>query len=191
MGTITAHRRVRHLAAPILAATAALTWMSNGPASAAPDTLPSRPTATQAAAGQLPGDSERARAASRASRSTSGYQPSLYKGAWYKAKAESFRRCVMSRESHYNYRAKNRSSSAMGAYQLLDSKWRSPLVSMMRQESKKTKDGLITEINALQRKPIQGWSRYWQDRAFWTAYQNGDGWRHWYHPGSLCNSLAT
>jgi hypothetical protein len=96
----------------------------------------------------------------------------------------------MSRESHYNYRAKNRSSSAMGAYQLLDSKWRGSLVAMMRAESRKTQDGLLNEIAKLKRTPIQHWSRYWQDRAFWTAYQKGDGWRHWYQPGSFCNSLA-
>lgn len=191
MGRTTAHRRGRQMAATLLAATAAMS-MINGPASAAPDALSATaakaPTAVSA--GQLPGDSERARAASRANRSTSGYQLSLYKGIWYQPKAEPFRRCVMSRESHYNYRAKNRHSSAMGAYQLLDSKWRHSLVAMMRAESRKTKDGLLGEIKALKNTRLQMWGRYWQDRAFWTAYQKGRGWRHWYLPGSFCNSLA-
>jgi hypothetical protein len=189
MGRTNAHRRGRHLAAILLTATTMGAVLA-GPATAAPDALPRASVAAADSAGQLPGDSERARAASRANRSTSGYRLSLYQGKWYQPKAEPFRRCVMSRESHYNYRAKNPRSSAMGAYQLLDSKWRDSLVWMMRAESKKTKDGLLPEIKRLKHKPLQKWSRYWQDRAFWTAYQKGDGWRHWYLAGSFCNSLA-
>jgi hypothetical protein len=57
---------------------------------------------------------------------------------------------------------------------------------MMLKESKKTKDGLSAEIKTLFDKPIHKWSRYYQDRAFYTAWQNGSGKKHWYYPGHNC-----
>ena len=92
----------------------------------------------------------------------------------------------MKRESRFSYRAANKSSSARGAYQFLDSQWRDGLVWMMLKESKKTKDGLSAEIKTLFDKPIHKWSRYYQDRAFYTAWQNGSGKKHWYYPGHNC-----
>jgi hypothetical protein len=127
----------------------------------------------------------------RASRSNladdmKGYEPSLYRGKWYDKKWEGSRKCIMSRESHFNYRAANKSSSARGAYQFLENSWRDGLVYMMLKESKKTKDGLGKEIKTLFSKPINKWSRYYQDRAFFTAWQNGAGKKHWYYPGHNC-----
>jgi hypothetical protein len=119
-----------------------------------------------------------------------GIAPSLYKGHWHNPRFENFRRCIMQRESHGNYRAANRSSSARGAYQFLDSQWRDGLVWMMLTESRKTGDGLEPEIRRLRSKSIQSWSRYWQDRSFWTAFRNGDGAHHWHYSGSPCNRLA-
>lgn len=115
-----------------------------------------------------------------------GYEPSLYRGKWFDKKWENSRKCIMSRESHFSYHAANRSSSARGAYQFLDSQWRDGLVWMMLKESKKTKDGLSAEIKTLFDKPINKWSRYYQDRAFYTAWQHGKGSKHWYYPGHNC-----
>ena len=50
----------------------------------------------------------------------SGYMPSLYTGKWHSPQHEPFRRCIMDRESNFNYLAANRTSSARGAYQFLD-----------------------------------------------------------------------
>lgn len=111
-----------------------------------------------------------------------GYEKSIYKGIHYRPNQESFRKCVMQRESHFNYRAANRSSSARGAFQFLDNNWRDGLVWMMLKESRATDDGLDRKIKRLFDRPINRWSRYWQDRAFFTAMNiNGDwaGKHHW------------
>ena len=115
-----------------------------------------------------------------------GFMPSLYRGQWYSARWEQTRECIMYRESRHNYRAANKRSSARGAYQFLDSQWRDGLVWMMLDESKKTKDGLRSEIRELRNKPIHAWSRYFQDRAFFTAWRNGAGKKHWALQGSRC-----
>ena len=115
-----------------------------------------------------------------------GYEKSLYRGKWYDSKWENSRKCIMSRESHFNYRAANKSSSARGAYQFLDTQWRDGLVWMMLKESKNNNDGLALEIKKLFNKPIDKWSRYYQDRAFFTAWQHGAGSKHWYYPGHNC-----
>ena len=108
-----------------------------------------------------------------------GWMPSLYRGQWYAARFASVRRCIMTRESHINYRAKNRSSSAAGAYQFLDRSWRDGLVWMFLRESAATGDGLAGQARALRQVPIDHWSRYWQDRAFYTAWRFGAGAFHW------------
>jgi hypothetical protein len=120
-----------------------------------------------------------------------GYEESIYRGIHYRPNQESFRKCVMQRESHFNYRAANRSSSARGAFQFLDNNWRDGLVWMMWKESKATGDGLNTKVRRLFDRPISRWSRYWQDRAFFTAMNiNGDwaGKHHWNAtvPGTSC-----
>lgn len=119
-----------------------------------------------------------------------GIFPSLYQGKWFSPKHDSFRRCIMQRESRGNYKAANRTSSARGAYQFLDSQWRDGLVWMMIKEERKTNGSLIPELRELFDRPIHKWSRYYQDRAFWTAFRFGDGAHHWHYPGSPCNRLA-
>lgn len=128
--------------------------------------------------------------AERIAKSTNGIHPSLYKGKWYSPKHDDFRRCIMHRESRGNYRAANSRSSARGAYQFLDKQWRDGLVWMMLKEEKRTGGRKKKEIRALRDKPIHKWNRYYQDRAFWTAFRKGDGARHWHYPGSPCNRLA-
>jgi len=118
-----------------------------------------------------------------------GYMPSLYRGQWYHSKWERVRECIMHRESRHNYRSANKSSSARGAYQFLDNSWRIPLTHMMIAESKETKDGLRESIKALRSSPIHEWSRYYQDRAFFTAWRHGAGKKHWYLQGSRCFHL--
>ena len=111
-----------------------------------------------------------------------GFEPSLYQGKWYDKKWERNRKCIMKRESRFDYRAANKSSSARGAYQFLDSKWRVSLTHMLMPEHKDRKK----EVKALRKKPIHKWSRYWQDAAFYVAWQNCKGAKHWYYPGSNC-----
>lgn len=120
-----------------------------------------------------------------------GYEKSLYRGKYYHKDQERFRQCVMKRESHHNYRAANRSSSARGAYQFLDNNWRDGLVHMMLKESKKKDDQLHKDLPELFDKPIHKWNRYYQDRAFFTALNYNGKWsgkKHWNAtvPGTGC-----
>lgn len=134
----------------------------------------------------LPMNSEYVAAHSVEAKDRKGFETSLYQGSWYSPKWRDVRKCVMKRESHYRYGVKNKKSSAMGAYQFLDNKWRDSLVWMMVAESKKTRDGLVSEAEKLRSVPIVQWNRYWQDRAFYTAWQHGKGKSHWYHHGIKC-----
>ncbi len=125
---------------------------------------------------------------SPASRDLEGWMPSLYRGIWWDEKWADIRACIMKRESNFRYKAANPTSSARGAYQFLDRSWRDGLVWMMIAEAKKTGDGLIGEAKKLRKKPIHKWSRYWQDRAFYTALRDGKGIHHWKAtvPGTGC-----
>lgn len=130
-------------------------------------------------------------ATSKNAKDHKGYEKSLYRGKYYHSDQESFRKCVMKRESHFSYRSANKVSSARGAYQFLDRQWRDGLVWMMLKESKKTKDGLAPKIQKLFKKPIHKWNRYFQDRAFFTALNAEGKWsgkKHWNAtvPGTGC-----
>jgi hypothetical protein len=126
----------------------------------------------------------------------SGYEESLYRGKFYYKDQEDFRWCVMKRESHHNYRAANSESSARGAYQFLDNKWRDGLVYMMLRESKKHDHGLEDRLKRLFDKPIHAWNRYFQDRAFFTALNYNGKWsgrKHWNAtvPGTSCSNSVS
>lgn len=108
---------------------------------------------------------------------TQGWEPSLYTGKWYAEKWAPIRKCIMDRESNFNYKARNKHSSAAGAYQFLDSQWRVSLTHMMMHEATSLSERQA--IKALRDKPINKWSRYWQDRAFYTAWRHGEGRHHW------------
>lgn len=118
----------------------------------------------------------------------SGIKPSTYTGKYFSQSAESFRKCVIQRESRGYYRlvgggdlTGDGKGDYQGAYQM------SPALSngvtyMMAKESKKSKDGLIPVIKELRGKPANKWSRYWQDRAYFTVINwegNLSGAQHW------------
>jgi len=105
-----------------------------------------------------------------------GYEVSAYQGKWYSAKWEPVRKCIMQRESRHNYRAKNRSSSASGAYQFLDSQWRDSLVWILRRDTAKPHRYKLEKLREI---PINKWPRYYQDQAFWTVWRKGAGRHHW------------
>jgi hypothetical protein len=126
-----------------------------------------------------------------------GYRPSVYQGRYYKASQESFRKCVMMRESSYRYGARNRSgSSAAGAYQFLDNAWRKnsgSLPWMMHAENKKVYGSAEAKkiLRVLKSTPIERWGRAWQDQAFFTALNFNGAWsgkKHWNAtvPGTGC-----
>lgn len=97
-----------------------------------------------------------------------GILPSAYRGSYYDARYESFRRCVVNRESHGNYGARNPNSSASGAYQFL--------AAWTRTIQKWTGEYV----------PIYRMSRYAQDLAFWRAFDHGRGASNWAGGGYRC-----
>lgn len=119
-----------------------------------------------------------------------GWQASQYTGKWYAPKWAAARKCIMYRESRFNYRAQNATSSAAGAYQFLDSRWRVSLTHMMMREAHSMSERRT--IKGLREHNIRTWSRYWQDRAFYTAWRHGEGREHWRTAGGspLCISLT-
>ena len=158
---------IRSLIACVIAGlTLALPVASSPTVSASPATAPPRSEELHAAKSAQADDLK-------------GWETSLYRGTWWRPQYAEFRECVMRRESHFNYTAKNRTSSASGAYQFLDKRWRRGLVYMMLAESRRTNDGLVERIKPLFKIPISQWDRYFQDRAFYTAYAHGKGAAHW------------
>jgi len=111
-----------------------------------------------------------------------GYTESFYQGKWYSKTIEPVRKCIMYRESRFNYNAANKTSSARGAYQFLDRSWRVSLTHMLMPEHKDRKK----EVKELRNKPIHEWSRYWQDAAFFTVWRFGEGRKHWNLQGNQC-----
>jgi len=124
------------------------------------------------------------RAQSKSAKDLHGYEQSLYRGKYYNSGQESWRKCVMWRESNYNYSliGAGYNHPYHGAYQFHNVNWKRGLTYMMAGESKQTKDGLNAEARKLIHKNINQWNRYWQDRALFTALNYRGMWsgaHHW------------
>lgn len=118
-------------------------------------------TATTAAVTAVPaGERDR-----KVSRSMRGVRPSAYVGKKYKKRYERTRRCIVRKESGGNYRIKSRTGKYRGAYQFNAHLAAHTARRMGRPD--------------LARKPINTWSRFHQDKAFWLVWNNGKGRSHW------------
>jgi hypothetical protein len=118
---------------------------------------------------------------------TGSVPDTAYTGHYFQVKpAEAFRKCVAWRESRNSTRAVSRGGHR-GLYQLTPAlgdgaAW------MMRMDPVDP----ITRAQRvrLQSMPVTSWSRYWQDRAFYTVLNARyplSGARHWFLSGSACN----
>ncbi len=169
---------VAHAAIPA-AVSADDVFYPEGQEPAAPE--PVAQPAEEPAPGVAPtNDREREVALARGSRQAAdllGYLPSLYTGKWYQPKAESVRRCIMSRESHFNYRASN--GTYHGAYQMSSALARGATWMMQKEVRKEMGDEGVAIVKALRKVAPNNWNRYWQDRAFWTIWRDGSGAGHW------------
>ena len=126
-----------------------------------------------------------------------GIEPSLYRGEFFRKSDEAFRKCVIQRESRGRYNITGGGNldsdpwgDYSGAYQLHPDLAHG-VVFMMAKESKKTEDGLLDDIRDLHDIKPKNWSRYFQDRAFYTILNwegSRSGQSHWYLSGSSCNS---
>lgn len=133
------------------------------PAAAAPTTS-AGPTATSVGAATVTAvpAGERNR---KVSRSMRGVRPSAYVGKHYSKRHERTRRCIVRKESGGNYRIRSRTGKYRGAYQFNAQLARATARKMGRPD--------------LARKPINTWSRFHQDKAFWTVWDKGRGRGHW------------
>lgn len=109
----------------------------------------------------------------------SGFARSLYRGKWYMPNRENVRRCIIDRESNFNYRAVSRGGLYRGAYQM-NRRLAIGATHMMLPEVRRELGAPgVQALRQLRRIPTQQWNRYWQDRAFWTIWRNGKGKSHW------------
>lgn len=120
-----------------------------------------------------------------------GWKTSQYRGKFYHRSQERWRKCIQFRESRHRYGAANSRSTARGAYQFLDSKWREPLTHMIYPELRRMhgRDVAKSIQKTLQQNPIHKWSREIQDMSFYTVLNYQDMWsgkKHWYLYNSSC-----
>lgn len=126
----------------------------------------------------------REEAAARSSRAQDmrGQMPSLYRGIYFYADQEPFRLCVAEREGSFHYDVQGGGGgNYFGTYQFSKA-FQPGAAYMMAKESRKTHDGLRAAALGLRYIPINQWSRYWQDRAFYTVLNYNGKWSgkgHW------------
>lgn len=126
-------------------------------------------------------DREREAAHARGSRMAAdltGWMPSLYTGKWFMPGKEDVRRCILDRESNFNYRSTN--GTYHGAYQMSSALARGATWMMQAEVRKEMGDEGVAIVQALRKLTPNKWNRYWQDRAFWTIWRDGAGARHWH-----------
>lgn len=152
--------------------------------SAEPSTDPA--VADPATAGQAPedlsglGQREREAAHARGSRAANdlvGWRESLYQGKWFVPRKEDKRRCILDRESNFNYRAT--SGVYHGAYQMSEALARGATWMMQPEVRREMGEEGVAIVEALRKLTPNRWNRYWQDRAFWTVWRHGEGASHW------------
>lgn len=116
-------------------------------------------------------------------RDLKGYEPSLYRGKYYRASVEQRRKCIVIRESEGRYTAINPTRKYRGAYQVSPELARGVTWMMLKEH----KDLLGEErakriLERLRHSPMNTWPRYWQDAAFSTIHnweRTGTGAAHW------------
>jgi hypothetical protein len=128
------------------------------PASAAPAAAS---TAAKSAATSAPAGERN----TKVSRSMRGIRSSAYVGKYYSPRHEGTRKCIVRKESGGNYGIKSRTGKYRGAYQFN--------ANLARATAKKMGRGDLVN------KPINQWSRFDQDKAFWTVWNRGNGRGHW------------
>jgi phosphate-selective porin len=138
------------------------TLLMAAPASAAQAAPASAPTAAATSTVTAVKAGERN---TKVSRSMRGVRDSAYVGKYYSKRYERTRKCIVRKESGGNYRIASRSGKYKGAYQFNANLARHTARKMGRPD--------------LARKPFNQWSRFHQDKAFWTVWNHGKGRGHW------------
>jgi hypothetical protein len=123
---------------------------------------------------------------SKAAADLRGFEKSLYRGKYYMPNREQVRRCIMKRESRHNYKAISRGGLWRGAYQMSKPLARGATWEMTREVRKEMGAEGVAILKKLRKTPHHKWNRYWQDRAFWTIWDKGNGKHHWRGGGQNC-----
>jgi hypothetical protein len=131
-----------------------------GPATAA-GAAPATTAAVKSAATSAPAGERN----TKVSRSMSGIRSSAYVGKYYSARHEGTRKCIVRKESRGNYRVVSSGGSYRGAYQFNAHLARATAKRMGRPD--------------LAGKSFNQWSRFEQDKAFWTVWNHGKGRGNW------------
>lgn len=112
------------------------------------------------------------------------------------AEWQDFQACVAQRESSGRWNAQNPTSSAQGRYQFLDRQWRkggawNVWKRLIRHGYDRSTAKIVRQ--KLMVTPIKRWKPVYQDILFAETLLSGQGqgWRHWFHPGSKCNTMVT
>lgn len=130
-----------------------------------------KPTPPKAAPKPKP-KPERKAEPSRAITRTPVKSTGAYRGRYYDPRWEAARQCIVRRESGGNYSAKNRYSTAAGAYQFV--------IGTSNAVAKMMGKGYLVGTSA------RYWSKSDQDQAFWTLWNHGAGKSHWHYPPKPC-----
>ena len=101
----------------------------------------------------------------KVSRSMTGIRSSAYVGKYYSSRHEGTRKCIVRKESRGNYRVVSRGGTYRGAYQFNAHLARATAKRMGRPD--------------LADKTFNHWSRFEQDKAFWTVWNHGRGRGNW------------
>jgi len=109
-----------------------------------------------------------------------GVYASAYVGAYYDKRFETKRRCIVSRESHGYYTVRSANGLYNGAYQVTSSLGVGVTKKMLASVAAEVGPSAAAALMAKLRLTTPNkWSRYWQDRAFWTIFNHGAGAAHW------------
>ena len=116
-------------------------------------------------------------------RDIQGYEPSLYRGMYFKKSVENRRKCIVIRESNGRYNAINPTRKYRGAYQVSPELARGATWMMLKEHRALMGDERAKQVlEKLRRTPMNAWPRYWQDAAFSTIHnweRTGAGASHW------------
>ena len=136
--------------------------------------------------------------ATRLSKDLSGWERSAYRGKYFHADQEPYRKCVGMREASFGYTARGGGNldgvpggDYGGTYQLSPALQRGVtwmLYKELKQEVGKQEAKRLTRI--LRGLPAERWNRYWQDAAFYTILNWGgkaSGKHHWFGGRWSCN----
>ena len=120
------------------------------------------------------------------------HAPAIAGSARIPKRIHTFASCVSERESHGNYRARSRTSSSQGRWQLLDNAWRKNGGIEYVVTRRLAKFGVPAHIRSivrdyLDRTEIARWPGPYQDIAFVQIVAEG-GAHHWHKAGSRCNT---